>query len=1053
MLRISTLKSASDYYTKSLTKGDYYSEQFEISGQWQGLGAKRLGLFGEINKEQFDLLCSGHHPLTKEQLSARIVSNRREAYDFTFSAPKSVSLLSAVSNSEVSSLIQDQIKESMKYTMAEVEKNIQTRIRESGKNDNRVTNNIVYGYFLHKNSRPIDGYSDPHLHIHTVVMNLTFDNFDKKWKALQMRDKVENREFYQSVFNSTLANRLQAIGLKVSKTPNNFELSEITDQTIKIFSRRTDEIEKAAIAQNIQSVDAKGKLGARTRQSKSDKHSQSQLQKIYRGLIKTDQKIVLEILNTNLQNKIENNEIDYKLLDLNSLQEAPAKTKKWLDYTLENYFERHSTTSEQRLIGEVLKNGIGQTNLDLIVKQIEEYKKEGVLIDELTNNKVDLESIKARNNLSPSLTTQVALGEEQNIIKLINSRVNTYNPVNLQYSQTILNDSFLNSNQKKVVSELMLSLDGVDLLEGKAGTGKTTTLKAVEAGLNQVGYSVTVLAPTTKAVEVLQAEGFKDSMTVQKYLSVPEDGELKIKSKSYIIVDEASLVSVRQMNKLLTIASESKYRVILVGDTKQHKSVERGNTLKTIQEHSNIETYSLSQIQRQIQKEAKLAVEDLSKGKVLEGIEKFQKLGFVNEIVDDKTRLETLANLYIKHLPQVYTNKIKKQEIQIELEVQLKKTFLERIKTTDFKDIFGNQKQYETQTQITSEKIEYHKLTPQSPTLVITPTHKDGDHIHDAIRAKLKDKNLIGQDDHTIQTVRSLTWTTAQKGEISNYQEGQIVQFNSNILGFKKGEKWQVIGNQNKESEQNIELTDVKKENTQGLELSSVNNSSEKIVKYIQNKSFNDKCIVNKITGEIKLIPTDKPSYFEVFKQYELTISKNDLIQIQKQSIVQDHKGINHQLTNGAIYQIKSISPKTGGLTLSNDWIIPKDFGNIKSAYYSTSQGSQGQTVQHSIFYTSNASLPLLNQEMVYVANSRFKQTNMILTPNLLEFKQHAQKGELKSVALSVVQSPNTGKKVSEGSKGNVQKFTITKENIQEQTQISSPPKLDIKGKSKGMKR
>jgi conjugative relaxase-like TrwC/TraI family protein len=1021
MLRINSLKSASDYYTKSLTKGDYYSEQAEISGVWQGLGAKKLGLFGEIKKEQFDLMCAGHHPLTREQLSSRIIADRREAYDFTFSVPKSVSVLSAVSSPEVASLIQDQIKESMKFTMTEVEKNIQTRIRESGKNDNRVTGNIVYGHFLHKNSRPIDGYSDPQLHIHAVVMNLTFDGVEKKWKAVQMRDKKENASYYQSIFNSTLANRFQNLGLTVRKTPENFDLAGITDQTIKTFSRRTDEIEKEAKVQNIHNPDAKGKLGARTRQSKSDNHSQSELQEIYNGLINPEQKIVLEGLNTKLQNKIENNEIDYKLLNQNLLSQNPAsqsniqnlnqtypqdQTKKWLDYTLEHHFERHSTSSEHRLIGEVLKNGIGQTSLDLVTKQIEQYKKDGVLIDELFSDKVDLESIKARNNLSPSITTQVAVGEEKSINKLINSRVNTYNPVNLQYSQTILKDTFLNTNQKKVVSELMLSLDGVDLLEGKAGTGKTTTLKAVEIGLSQAGYSVTVLAPTIKAVEVLQAEGFTDSMTVQKYLNNPEDGELRIKSKNYLIIDEASLVSVRQMNKLLTIASDSKYRVILVGDTKQHKSVERGNTLKTIQEHSNIETYSLNQIQRQTQNEAKLAVEDLSKGKVLEGIEKFQKLGFVKEIEDDTTRLETLANLYLKHLPQVYTNKIQKQEIQVEIENtnQPRKTFLDRIKTNDFKDIFGNQKQYETQTKFSSEKIDYQKLTPQSPTLVITPTHKDGDQIHSAIRAKLKDNNLIGQDDHTIQTVRSLTWTTAQKSEISNYQEGQILQFNSNILGFKKGEKWEVIGNQKKESEQNIELTGIKKENTQGLELSSVNNNSEKTTNYLQNNNFNDKYILNKTTGEIKSIPTDKPSYFEVFKPQELTVSKNDLIQIQKQSIVQDHKGINHQLTNGATYQIKSISPKTGDLTLSNDWIIPKDFGNIKSAYYSTSQASQGQTVNHSIFYTSKASLPLLNQEMVYVANSRFKQSNMILTPDLVEFKQHAQKGEMKLPALSVVE-------------------------------------------------
>jgi conjugative relaxase-like TrwC/TraI family protein len=301
MLRINALKSASDYYTKSLTKGDYYSEQAEISGEWQGLGAKKLGLDGEINKEQFDLLCAGNHPLTGEQLSSRIVADRREAYDFTFSVPKSVSILSAVASPEVASLIQDQIKESMKFTMSEVEKNIQTRVRESGKNDNRVTENITYGYFLHKNARPVGGYSDPQLHVHAVIMNLTFDAIDEKWKAIQMRDKYENREYYNSIFNSTLANRLQSLGLEIRKTPENFDLVGVTDQTIKTFSRRTNEIEKEAITQNIHNADVKGKLGARTRQSKSDKHSQSELQTIYQNLLSPEQKEVFQNLTQNLE--------------------------------------------------------------------------------------------------------------------------------------------------------------------------------------------------------------------------------------------------------------------------------------------------------------------------------------------------------------------------------------------------------------------------------------------------------------------------------------------------------------------------------------------------------------------------------------------------------------------------------------------------------------------------------------------------------------------------------------------------------------------------------
>ena len=1004
MLGINALKDAALYHTDSLTKGDYYSERAEISGAWEGLGAKKLGLFGDIQKEHFDRLCAGHHPLTGDQLSTRIVADRREAFDFTFSVPKSVSVLSAVSSPEVSSLIQDQITESVKFTMAEVEKNIQTRIRESGKNDNRVTGNIVYGYFLHKNSRPVNGYSDPQLHIHAVVLNVTFDGVEKKWKAIQIRDKKENAPYYQNVFHSNLANRFQTIGLEIKKTPMNYELAVITDNTLKNFSRRTQQIEKEAIKQNIKSGDAKSKLGARTRETKSNKYSQSELQAMYQNILSPEQKIVTQDLSNQLQFKIDNNQIDYKLLNQNLLPLEPHtnQTKKWLDYTLENHFERHSTSSQHRLIGEVLKNGIGQTNLELVTKAIEEYKLEKVLVSEVRldpNSNNSIERIQARNNLSPSITTQVALQEERSIIRSINSQVNIFNPINTRYAKEIQNDTFLNTNQKQVVSKVMLSLDGVSLLEGKAGTGKTTTLKSIEQGLTQQGYSITTLASTTKAVEVLQSEGFENSMTVSKYLSnannLNQENNQNLNSKTdknYLIVDEASLVSVRQMDKLLKLAIQNDQRVLLVGDTKQHKSIERGNTLKTIQSHSEIETYSLNQIQRQKQTEAKLAVEDLSKGKVIEGIQKFEKLGFVKEIEDDKARLEKVSQIYVSNLQKVTKNTIQSETVRVEKEQsqeQIKdhqqKSFLQKLTSNE---LFGKKKEYEDKTQYTKETIEYQKLDNQRQTLVVTPTHNDGQDIHNAIREKLKQENLIDSKDHTIQTIRSLSWTTAQKGEITNYQPGQVLQFSGNIQDFKKGEKYEVVERQIESQGQN------QSQNRQ--------NPTQQESLIDQNQSSNLQ-IQNTRTSELKEIPTLKSSYFEVYKKQELTISKGDLIQSQNRGVVKDKEGKDHQIANGGVYQIKSISPKSGDLTLSNNWIIPSEYGNIKSAYYSTSQASQGQTVNHSIFYTSNQSLPLLNQEMVYVANSRFKQSNTILTPDLQEFKQQAIKGEMKSIAMDVV--------------------------------------------------
>src|SRR5581483_9101103 len=96
MIRITqqdNASSAKQYYTSA----DYYSEGQEIVGAWGGKGALRLGLEGVVDKNYFDRQCDNLDPSTGKQLTSRTRSDRTVGYDFTFSVPKSVSLLYALS--------------------------------------------------------------------------------------------------------------------------------------------------------------------------------------------------------------------------------------------------------------------------------------------------------------------------------------------------------------------------------------------------------------------------------------------------------------------------------------------------------------------------------------------------------------------------------------------------------------------------------------------------------------------------------------------------------------------------------------------------------------------------------------------------------------------------------------------------------------------------------------------------------------------------------------------------------------------------------------------
>jgi conjugative relaxase-like TrwC/TraI family protein len=109
--------------------------------------------------------------------------NRRAGYDFTFSVPKSVSVYLAVNEDKV---LEQMITEALDETMATIEARIETKVRKGYQHDNRLCPNMVYGKFVHGETRPVDGIPDPHYHIHVYAMNATFDEVEKEWKALEL---------------------------------------------------------------------------------------------------------------------------------------------------------------------------------------------------------------------------------------------------------------------------------------------------------------------------------------------------------------------------------------------------------------------------------------------------------------------------------------------------------------------------------------------------------------------------------------------------------------------------------------------------------------------------------------------------------------------------------------------------------------------------------------------------------------------------------------------------------------------------------------------------
>src|SRR5438552_7877222 len=107
MLTIRAMSNGQGYAARHLVHRDYYAEGERVSGQWYGRGAEQLGLSGEVTETQFESIRQGLDPDTGAFLRPRHSADRldpegqtqsrgRHLYDFTISAPKSVSIMATV---------------------------------------------------------------------------------------------------------------------------------------------------------------------------------------------------------------------------------------------------------------------------------------------------------------------------------------------------------------------------------------------------------------------------------------------------------------------------------------------------------------------------------------------------------------------------------------------------------------------------------------------------------------------------------------------------------------------------------------------------------------------------------------------------------------------------------------------------------------------------------------------------------------------------------------------------------------------------------------------
>ena len=616
MLSIGKMVAGSEkYYLDTVAKGqeEYYTGSGEAPGQWLGMGSFGLGLVGEVTPDHLKSVLSGFAPDGRSLTAGRArPEGRGSGFDLTFSAPKSVSLLYGLSDPSVTDVVRRVHAEAVADALGYLERNA-LRARRGAGGERRIgAEGLIAAGFQHRTSRA----GDPQLHTHVLVANATLGH-DGAWSAPDARLLYFHSRtagfLYQAALRSGLT---EALGVRFGPVTNGMaELGGISEVLLKAFSTRRSEIERHMAARGTTSARAAEVAALMTRGPKKQELESG------RGLEgPTD-------LHGRWRARADDLEFPDSGLDGLLHAHVPERVDQ-LDLALlvgelsgpEGLCASDSTFERRDLVRAVAGRLVDGGS----VAEIEQVADHVLASPDV----VPLASVGRGGELRH--TTVELLAIETALLQGAVSRTGDGVAIASAHDveSALSHFPLLDDDQRAMVTRLTTSGAGVDVVVGRAGSGKTTALAASDMAWRRAGFSVTGAALSTRAALGLEEEAGIPSTTLSRLLKNLDRGTSVLGSNSVlgpnsvVVLDEAGMVGTRQLGILLDRASEVGAKVVLVGDPRQLPEIEAGGAVAGLIER--LGAVELTGNHRQGAAWERMALDELRHGNPIWGLAAFE---------------------------------------------------------------------------------------------------------------------------------------------------------------------------------------------------------------------------------------------------------------------------------------------------------------------------------------------------------------------------------------------------------------------------------------------
>jgi conjugative relaxase-like TrwC/TraI family protein len=241
MLTISPMGVGQASYYAKFARGNYYAKEASGDGKWLGTGAAALGLAGPVDGGDLKRLFEGFHPNGKELVQNAGAPDRQAGLDLTFSAEKTVSILSEIA-AQVDRAEIEQAHHTAVETALEYLQNTSIWTRRGKAGVKLEPTSLVAAAFTHHTSRNLD----PNLHTHVLLLNVGV-RADGTTGTVRTSDLFHHKMVAGAIYRAQLAYELtHRLGFEIETGERGlFRIHGVPDEVRDVFSSRRKEIEQA----------------------------------------------------------------------------------------------------------------------------------------------------------------------------------------------------------------------------------------------------------------------------------------------------------------------------------------------------------------------------------------------------------------------------------------------------------------------------------------------------------------------------------------------------------------------------------------------------------------------------------------------------------------------------------------------------------------------------------------------------------------------------------------------------------------------------------------